>query len=411
METISPVSSAMGRKFGAEDAPAREIELRLVVHQELLLLQRVAQAILQRHAPLDHGVHVPRIELEAIPALLLGVIHRRVGFLEEFFEVRGVAREGGDADARADGGGLTAELDRLAQDVHELARHRGGVELVGEVGQEHGELVAAEPRRRVRLPQAGSQAPRDPAQQPVAHGVPERVVDRLEAVEVHEQDGEPLTTPPRCGDRLGEAVVEERAVRQAGELVVRGQVPGALAGVVELQDHPVALERGPEGRQQQSGIELRFQQVAARAVLQRPQGDDLVVDVADHDHRNERRRQPRLGERGEPRKVGLAHVEQHHVGVAGLGQGDRLRQPLRVRDLEVHRARLLELRADRGGVLGVAAHEQDAHVRRGESCRVAVQRVLHRLDSSVSGGLRTHGVGVGIGRIEVVLDRDTRLAP
>jgi len=50
--------------------------------------------------------------------------------------------------------------------------------------------------------------------------VAEAVVDRLEVVEVDEEDADAAATPGRAGDRVGDAVAEEGAVGEAGERVV-----------------------------------------------------------------------------------------------------------------------------------------------------------------------------------------------
>ena len=56
--------------------------------------------------------------------------------------------------------------------------------------QENRELVAAEPRERVALPQARLEAARHRDQQLVADQVAEAVVDDLEAIEVEIEDRE-----------------------------------------------------------------------------------------------------------------------------------------------------------------------------------------------------------------------------
>ena len=105
----------------------------------------------------------------------------------------------------------------------------------GEVGEQHRELVAAEPRGRV----AGSEQAFEPAghgaQQCVAGGVAEAVVDGLEVVQVEQQDRhrEAVAAPPAQGVR--DAVGEERAVGQPGELVVE-----RLVGQRELEALPLA---------------------------------------------------------------------------------------------------------------------------------------------------------------------------
>src|SRR3954452_454770 len=98
---------------------------------------------------------------------------------------------------------------------------RAGAALALEVLTEDDELVAAEAGDRVRGPQRVLEAPGDVAQEAVAGGVAERVVDELEAVEVHEQHGDVAGLAARAYQGVPEAVEEERAVRQAGEGIVQ----------------------------------------------------------------------------------------------------------------------------------------------------------------------------------------------
>jgi hypothetical protein len=86
-----------------------------------------------------------------------------------------------------------------------------------QVLEHHGELVAAEPghgvvRRRVL------QARRGGAQDAVAGGVAQRVVDVLEAVQVEEQHGDPASCAPRPHDRARQPLGQQRAVGQVGEV-------------------------------------------------------------------------------------------------------------------------------------------------------------------------------------------------
>ena len=60
----------------------------------------------------------------------------------------------------------------------------------------------------------------DQLEQLVASKMPKRVVDLLEAVEVHQQQCEPLAVGRRLGDARAELLGEPLAVRQAGEWVV-----------------------------------------------------------------------------------------------------------------------------------------------------------------------------------------------
>jgi hypothetical protein len=112
-----------------------------------------------------------------------------------------------------------------------LQRGGGGVDRVG---QQQGELVSAETRDQPRLGQHGVDALGYGAQQDVALVVPERVVDGLEVVDVHERDCE---TPARAAagrDRLDECLAKAHPVRQAGERVVQGAMAHLLARLVQL---------------------------------------------------------------------------------------------------------------------------------------------------------------------------------
>ena len=90
------------QRFGADDAAVAQVDLRLVADHELVAFQRAAQLALQ-HQPLDRrGIHLRRVEGEGVAAVLLGVVHRRIGVADQVDDVLGIARAEGDADARGE---------------------------------------------------------------------------------------------------------------------------------------------------------------------------------------------------------------------------------------------------------------------------------------------------------------------
>jgi hypothetical protein len=107
--------------------------------------------------------------------------------------------------------------------------------VVGLLGQDH-ELVAAHPCHQVAARRDGALQPlghRD--EQPVADVVAEAVVDALEPVEVQvAQPDEGIRVG--AGERLGQPLGEERAVRQAGERVVQRLVAQPLLQLVPVGD-------------------------------------------------------------------------------------------------------------------------------------------------------------------------------
>ena len=70
----------------------------------------------------------------------------------------------------------------------------------------------------------------DLGQQPVPFEVPEALVDRLEAVEVEQDQGELARRGAVAGDLLGQALVQAAVVADPGQLVAPGQRPRAPRG-------------------------------------------------------------------------------------------------------------------------------------------------------------------------------------
>ena len=101
-----------------------------------------------------------------------------------------------------------------------------------------------------RWPGNGGEPGRDLAQQLVAGGVAERVVDHLEVVQVDVEHRHRAPAAARAGQRERQVLLELRAVGQAGERVVVGHVPHALLGdpllgdVLTRDQHADAVARG-----------------------------------------------------------------------------------------------------------------------------------------------------------------------
>ena len=111
-------------------------------------------------------------------------------------------------------------------------------------GDDH-ELVAAEAPERVDVAHDAVQARGDRPQQLVADAVAERVVDRLEVVEVDEQRGHGRLAAARAHQHLLDAVEDQRAVGQPGQGVVGRQERELLLAAGELLVGALAL--GLEG--------------------------------------------------------------------------------------------------------------------------------------------------------------------
>ena len=203
--TISPVLSAIGMNSDGgtsprsgcrhrmsastpDDARRREVVDRLVLEEQLVVLDRVAQRLFGLDA-----ADGPRPDLlvehrDAVAAVRLGVVHRGVGLVQHGLgvDVRG-ARRNGQPDAR--GHDDLAAVDRRTVGAD---RRRSRARCRPRRRRRRRRAARRRTRRRPSGPRcrrrgARPRPLRDLDEQLVAGGVAERVVDRLEPVEVDEQ--------------------------------------------------------------------------------------------------------------------------------------------------------------------------------------------------------------------------------
>ena len=172
----------------------------------------------------------------------------------------------------------------------------------------------------------------------------------LEAVEVEEEHAELLAVAPRRRDRLIEAVLEERAVREAGELVVGGELAGPLAGDVQLEEHALVADRVLERPDQRTGAERALQQIAARSDLHGLARERLVVVLHHHHDRYERRAHARLRDRDELARAPGADVHQQDVDLVALQRLEGVLEIHRVGERDLGLARVFEQRAQQLGI-------------------------------------------------------------
>jgi hypothetical protein len=148
--------------------------------------------------------------------------------------VERVRGEEADADAGADLQRGAADPEREPQLLQQLGgdRLRGRAAVVRQILQQQHELVAAVPREQAHGANTVLQPARDRAQQLVAGRVAERVVDRLEVVQVEVEQRDRRAGAAGAGDRVLEALFEQRTVGEPGQAVVVGEVRQLLLAAV-----------------------------------------------------------------------------------------------------------------------------------------------------------------------------------
>jgi hypothetical protein len=226
------------------------------------------------------GVVAGRLVPGDARAVAFGLVHRDVGAAKQLGDVDLAGRRGHDADRR---------LDR---DLH--AGHRGGPgQLGGQVpgprdrlrrgrartGEQHGELVAAEPHQQVAGRSGGGEPGRGGAQQVVSGGMAERGVDLFEVVDV-QQEQRHRRGRVQAAQHFGPAAEQRRTVGQAGQGVVR-RVVGAAFG--QRAERAVG-RRVVQGRRERVAVRVEDQAVAP-GQQRRLQQTQLADARAGHEQR------------------------------------------------------------------------------------------------------------------------------
>jgi len=125
----------------------------------------------------------------------LGLEHRSVRKPQQRVAVESMALVDGDADAAGDGDLAVTDANRRDQRVVDPLGHGHGFLCARQVRADENKLVAGIANEGVARPGHALQPLRRLAKQVVARRVTERVVDRLEVIEVDEHDGEGLAGP------------------------------------------------------------------------------------------------------------------------------------------------------------------------------------------------------------------------
>ncbi len=200
------------QRLETHDLPAPGVYARLVVEQHPILFERPAKRFLEPQAAGGGLLHLGSEVNEAVLAALFAVVHGDVGAPQQSLGAAPIVRVGADADAGRDVHEVLAYLEEVGEGPRGALRQLvGGHPRIGATHQ-HRELVTAEARQHLPRREAVAQALGNGHQHPVARGVPERVVHRLQVVEVEEQHGQFRLRRGRLGQGLLEELLEVRPV-------------------------------------------------------------------------------------------------------------------------------------------------------------------------------------------------------
>src|SRR5271169_872792 len=208
------------------DSIIHQIDQRLKRQAKLALEQGVAESGLRVALLLESRVQAFFIKMICAPTFAFGPIHRQVRAPHQRFAVGAIDRSDGDADARPDKDAMALYVVRLGDLPHYPFGKAGRVFRLVEPTCQNGELVAAETSDNVAFAQTVGQLLAYFLQDGVARGMPERIVDALEIVEINVKDADRLTVSGARLDLL-EARPKGIAVGQIGQSVMAGQMSDA----------------------------------------------------------------------------------------------------------------------------------------------------------------------------------------
>ena len=221
--------SQAAQRFHADDFPCVKPDDRLIIGLDPFVAQRAVDILYDLDPLLDRRTNAGPVANEAAAAGFLGMVKRKIGMAMHQFGIAIARTEGRPSDGRARLDHMPAATGDAADRIKNA---RGGCIEIGHGSgflQDHRELVTAKPENMIGL-DICPDALRDALQQIIAGLMPERVVDRLEIVEIddHQRPDARLVTGQAAQGRI-----KTGAIRQFGQRVNRGP-PLAL-------DHPVML--------------------------------------------------------------------------------------------------------------------------------------------------------------------------
>ena len=173
-----------------DDAQVAEAVARLVVQLEFLVAQGSPHVVLQLAAVLDLLVHFGSEIAPGALAVGLGLVQGDIGAADQLAGIEALGTGLGDSDAGANMEGLAIEGDRLLQQADQARTETVDLAAVVHAAEHQEELVAAQTRDQVAVAGSVAQAVRYLLQHRVTGGMAERVVDRLEVVQVQQQQGQ-----------------------------------------------------------------------------------------------------------------------------------------------------------------------------------------------------------------------------
>ena len=171
---------------------------------------------------------------DAVSARVFRGIHGSVGMAEEFFSGAAVLGGNTDSDAQSQTNFPAIDLNGLGGIMNNLLAAAFDVPYAVKIGHHNNKLVSTYACNAVRFANGGEQALPHRREEDVADGVAKRVVDLFEEIDVNEEDRDSLAVVSPSQDCLAETLLEQRAVGEAGQVIVMREVVDVIGATAVL---------------------------------------------------------------------------------------------------------------------------------------------------------------------------------
>ena len=189
------------------------------MHEKLVVLERLAQRDFEDAAFLGMLVKLRLVGVVRAAALIFRAIKRQIGRTDKHFDRTAIARAHGSADRGTDIKRVLVDFIGFRQGIDNAARKPIELVVVAGIKHDDGKFVAAQTTAHVAAFHHRFETVGNARQQPVANGMPKRVIDRFEPVEIDHHERTFAAPAIRFGHGFAECFGHLQAVGQAGQRV------------------------------------------------------------------------------------------------------------------------------------------------------------------------------------------------
>lgn len=231
-----------------ENGSAGQVHQGLAMQHQSVVAQGLFQVLADVHIPLHAEIGRQAVSGDPVPTAALHVVHREIGSPHQLFGIQ--ARVGAWFSAAAERHPHAHReveikppvLPRFGKTAAQPLGPAQGFVPVGEVIDQHHELITPQPGDGVLLPQHSPQPPSNLLQQAVPHRMAIAVVHLLETVEIAEDQGNAMGL---AGQGALQLLHQAAAIGQAGERVAPRLFQEHQLTGLAVRDVP--LDRNPMG--------------------------------------------------------------------------------------------------------------------------------------------------------------------